>query len=45
MSFKDKYTTASIKAKEGVKEKDKTVLSEDAMAIGELLECLINKTG
>ena len=47
MGFKDKYTTKEILDVEilvdkNTKEKDKTVLSNDAMAIGELLETLIN---
>jgi hypothetical protein len=48
MSFKDKYTTANLITSDtspDKKEKDKVVLSNDAMAIGELLECFINKMG
>jgi hypothetical protein len=55
MSFKTQYTTsdlilseASMKPEELPKdnlEKDKVVLSNDAYAIGQLLECAINKMG
>lgn len=34
--FKDKYTTDS-------KDTTKTLISNDAYALGELIECLINK--
>lgn len=40
--FKTKYTTADLKAKDSEGEKDKIVLSNDAYAVGELLEILIN---
>lgn len=46
MSFKEQYTTAELAASDISKEKiekSKTVISNDAMAIGQLLECLINK--
>ncbi len=45
MGFKDKYTTASLITSDispDKKEKDKIPLSNDAYAIGELLETLIN---
>lgn len=47
MSFKEKYTTADVLSVEvlidkNTKEKDKVILSNDAYAIGELLETLIN---
>jgi hypothetical protein len=41
-NFKDKYTTADLVLSDA-KEKDKVTLSNDAYAIGQLLECLINK--
>ena len=44
MSFKDNYTTSELKLKDN-KEKDKVELSNDAYAIGELLECLNNRLG
>lgn len=47
MNFKDKYTTADLIAADlspSKEEKDKTVLSNDAYAIGQLLETLINMT-
>ena len=41
MNFKDKYTTeAKIKADTSGKEKDKTVITNDTFALGELLEQL-----
>lgn len=43
MSFRDKHTTEDLKKKDPISEQDKIVISSDAMAIGELLECLINK--
>ena len=54
MSFKESYTTVSLVLKEeslkpeelpkDVKlEKDKLTISNDAYAIGQLLECLINR--
>ena len=48
MAFKEQYTTAEIQnaalaIDKDTKEKEKTVLSNDAYAIGQLLECLINK--
>jgi len=48
MGFKDKYTTKEILDVEilidkNTKEKDKMILSNDAYAIGQLLETLINK--
>lgn len=43
MNFVDTYTTEDIKGKDPIKEKDKLVLSNDAYALGKLLECLINK--
>lgn len=48
MSFKDKYTTKEILDVEIIldkdtKEKDKMLLSNDAYAIGQLLETLINR--
>lgn len=39
MKFKDKYTTAEKKQKDE-KEKDKTELSKDAFAVGEMIEDL-----
>ena len=47
MSFKEKYTTADVLSEKialdkDSKEKDKIIISNDAMAIGEMLECLIN---
>lgn len=46
MSFSNRYTTESrvLADKDGVESK-KVVLSEDAMAIGLLLETLSNKMG
>lgn len=44
--FTDKYTTNELIAadySESKIEKEKTVLSNDAYAIGQLLECLINR--
>ena len=48
MSFKDKYTTpdildVAILMDKHTKEQDKIVISNDAMAIGEMLELLCNK--
>jgi len=46
MNFREKYTTADLIAEDKTpdkKEKDKMILSNDALAIGELLECWINK--
>ena len=44
LNFKDTYTTSDlILIDDKDKEKDKIVLSNDAYAIGQLLECLINK--
>lgn len=48
MGFKDKYTTREILDVELIidkdtKEKDKVIISNDAYAIGELLECLANR--
>ena len=48
MGFKEKYTTQEfldieVLIDKDTKEKDKTVISNDAMAIGELLETLCNK--
>jgi hypothetical protein len=41
MNFKDKYTTEDkIKADTKGKEKDKSVITNDAFALGELLEQL-----
>lgn len=45
MNFKDKYTTNDLISADlsiSKVEKDKTVLSNDAYAIGQLLETLIN---
>jgi hypothetical protein len=42
-SFTEKYTTDALMLADSKGEKDKTVLSNDAYAIGQLLECLINK--
>jgi hypothetical protein len=45
MSFKEKYTTADLITSDTSlekKEKEKIVLSNDAYAIGQLLETLIN---
>jgi len=47
MSFKDKYTTneklsIAVLIDKDTKEKDKVVLSNDAYAIGELIETLTN---
>jgi hypothetical protein len=42
MGFKEVHTTIEKQKKEPILEKDKIVLSNDAMAIGELLETLIN---
>lgn len=45
MGFSDKHTTADKISKDSSqekKEKDKIVISNDAFALGELLECLIN---
>ena len=43
MNFIDNYTTAELKAKEPEKEKEKTILSNDAFAIGEIIDALIKK--
>ena len=46
MAFRDQYTTASLVTLDitsGKLESKKVVLSNDALAIGELLESLINK--
>ena len=43
MNFIDNYTTAELKAKEPEKEKDKTEVSNDAFAIGEIIDILIKK--
>ena len=54
MSFKESYTTSELVTKEStldlkdlpkeyVLEKDKIILSNDAYAIGQLLETLINR--
>ena len=48
MAFKDKYTTAdnlevSMLMDKDTKEKNKIIISNDAMAIGEMLELLCNK--
>jgi hypothetical protein len=54
MSFKEHYTTSELISKESLidlkdlpkdfkLEKDKTLISNDAMAIGQLLELLINR--
>ena len=48
MGFKEKYTTEDILNVEilidkDTKEKDKHIISNDAMAIGELLETLSNR--
>lgn len=40
MYFKDKYTNQNLKTKDPNKEKDKTELSVDAYALGELLDKL-----
>lgn len=43
MSFKDKYTTSELITKDtspDKKEKDKTIISTDAYAIGELLDSI-----
>lgn len=40
MKFGDAYTTASKKAKDSQKEKDKVELTEDAFALGEQIEKL-----
>lgn len=48
LAFRDKYTTSDIVAKDTSlekKEKDKIIISNDSMAIGELLETLINIRG
>ena len=45
LAFRDKYSTSELVAKDmslEKKEKDKIILSNDAMAIGEMLELLIN---
>ena len=42
MNFKNQYTTSELIAKDD-KEKSKIVLSNDAYAIGQLLETLCNK--
>jgi hypothetical protein len=41
MGFREKYTTEDLKKKDPIKEADKTVLSTDALAIGELLESVV----
>ena len=41
MIFTDKYTSESIKLEES--EKDKAILSDDAYAIGEVIQALINQ--
>ena len=41
MKFADKYTYESIKT--DPKEADKIVLSNDAFAVGEMIEALVNK--
>lgn len=39
MNFKDKYTTEDkIKADDTGKEKDKTIITNDTFALGEILE-------
>lgn len=48
MAFKDKYTTVdildvAILIDKNTKEQDKIIISNDAMAIGEMLELLCNK--
>ena len=46
MVFRDKYTTADLIASDDTpdkKEKTKIIISNDALAIGELLEVLINR--
>jgi len=46
MAFRDKYTTDALILKDPdpkKPEKNKIILSNDALAIGELLECLINR--
>ncbi len=43
MTLNENYTTAEKKAKDPTKENEKTELSNDAFALGELLEILINK--
>lgn len=48
MTFKDEYTTKDVLDVEMIldpktPESKKTVISNDAMAIGQLLECLINR--
>lgn len=43
MNFKERYTSASRKIKDPDTERDKTELSEDAFAIGDMIESLIQK--
>ena len=43
LSFKDKYTTLSKSLNDSKNAEGKVQLSEDAYAIGQLLEALINK--
>jgi hypothetical protein len=48
MSFKDKYTTVdvldvAILIDKNTKEQNKVIISNDAMAIGEMIELLVNK--
>ena len=39
----DKYTTSDLLIKEPLAEKDKIILSNDAYAVSEMLDILINK--
>lgn len=42
MEFLDKYTTEAQQAAKPEQEKDKIVISQDAYAVGEMLQKLIN---
>ena len=43
MKFEDKYTTAERKQKDADKEKDKTEVSNDAFAVGDIIQALKTK--